>query len=58
MDLFALARPVLRAFLLAAPLAMLYRRLKRGDPNASANAWKVFAALAAIIAMRLYAIAE
>lgn len=56
MDLIALARSVMIASALAAPLAVLYRYLKRGDPNASANAWKVFAALTTIVAARIYTI--
>jgi len=58
MDIFIFLRSLTIAVLFAAPLALLYRRLKRGDVHASANAWKIFAVLTGIIVVRLYAIAE
>jgi hypothetical protein len=58
MDWLSDAAPLAGAILFAALVAGAYRWFRRSDPAAPTQAWKVFLLLLAIIAVRLYAVAD
>jgi hypothetical protein len=58
MEHLDVAAPLAGAIVFAAIVAGVFRWFKRNDPQARAQAWKVFLLLVFIIAIRLYAIAD
>ncbi|MDB5572810.1 MAG: hypothetical protein JWN93_3993 [Hyphomicrobiales bacterium] len=58
MDILDEVAPLLGAIVFAALAAGVYRWFRRRDPASRAQAWKVFLVLLAIIAVRLYAVAD
>jgi hypothetical protein len=51
-DVLALA--IAAGVLFAGPVAWVYRRFRRKDPASLSQAWKIFATLALLIAVRFY----
>jgi hypothetical protein len=54
MDIRVLAQSIAAGVLFAGPLALAYRWFRRDRPEAASHAWKIFVALALIIAARFY----
>jgi len=54
MHLWTLAQSIAAGVLFAGPLAFAYRWFRRDRPESASQAWKIFFALALIIAGRFY----